>query len=89
MLFSQRAVEAHSLFMVRSWTMPRRVRLAVAVVLLSAGCGLILGTPTSPCAEEFVIYEVEGQWYAERVDNGTNIFGPGSETDAIRACGGG
>jgi hypothetical protein len=65
----------------------RRAWFAVAAALASGGC--LSKAPPSPCAEDFVIYEVDGQWFAERVDDGTNIFGPGSEVDATAACAGG
>jgi hypothetical protein len=62
----------------------RRACFALAAALASSGC--LSKAPPSPCAEAFVIYEVDGEWFAERVDNGTNIFGPGSEADATAAC---
>jgi hypothetical protein len=30
--------------------------------------------------------ESGGQWYAERVDDGTIVFGPGSNEEATMAC---
>jgi hypothetical protein len=59
----------------------RPAAVALATMFMAASCGL-----SSPCAKEFVIYEADGQWYTERVDDGTIIFGPGSNEEATAAC---
>jgi hypothetical protein len=59
----------------------RPAAVALAMMFMAASCGL-----SSPCAEEFAIYEADGQWYAERVDDGTIVFGPGSNEEATMAC---
>lgn len=61
------------------------VSLAVALFFGASGCGLLQDIP-EPCSEDFVIYEQGGQWYTERVDNGTVIFGPGTQAEATEVC---